>query len=132
MRLGRVVGRVVATVRAADLDGEKLLLLQPLDARREPAGATLVACDVAQSGPGDLVVWVGGREAALALPRSFVPVDATIVGHVEQAPDLSGRREPAPDAAGRRHPPADRAKSPPAGEPPAARRTTRAPPKRKR
>jgi ethanolamine utilization protein EutN len=119
-------------VRAADLDGEKLLLLQPLDARREPAGATLVACDVAQSGPGDLVVWVGGREAALALPRSFVPVDATIVGHVEQAPDLSGRREPAPDAAGRRHPPADRAKSPPAGEPPAARRTTRAPPKRKR
>jgi ethanolamine utilization protein EutN len=85
VRLGRVVGRVVATVRAKDLDGEKLLLVQPLDAQRRPAGATLVACDVARSGPGDLVLWVGGREAALALPRSFVPVDATIVGNVEEA-----------------------------------------------
>jgi ethanolamine utilization protein EutN len=86
MRLGRVIGRVVATVRADDLGGEKLLIVQPLDANRKAAGATVVACDVAQSGIGDLVVWVGGREAALALPRPFVPVDATIVGHVEQVP----------------------------------------------
>jgi len=85
MRLGRVVGRVVATVRARDLDGEKLLVVQPLDAARRPAGPAVVACDVAQSGLGDVVVWVGGREAALALRRTFVPVDATIVGHVEQA-----------------------------------------------
>jgi ethanolamine utilization protein EutN len=85
VRLGRVVGRVVATVRARDLDGEKLLVVQPLDAARRPAGPAVVACDVAQSGLGDLVVWVGGREAALALRRTFVPVDATIVGHVEQA-----------------------------------------------
>jgi ethanolamine utilization protein EutN len=85
MRLGRVLGRVVATVRAKDLDGEKLLIVQPLDAEHQPAGATVVACDVAQSGLGDLVLWVGGREAALALPRTFVPVDATVVGHVEQA-----------------------------------------------
>jgi ethanolamine utilization protein EutN len=84
MRLGRVVGRVVATVRAPDLDGEKLLVVQPVDAARRPMGATVVACDTAQSGPGDLVLWVGGREAALALERTFVPVDATIVGHVEQ------------------------------------------------
>jgi len=85
MRLGRVVGRVVATVRAPDLDGEKLLVVQPVDAARRPMGGTIVACDTAQSGPGDLVLWVGGREAALALRRTFVPVDATIVGHVEQA-----------------------------------------------
>jgi ethanolamine utilization protein EutN len=85
VKLGRVVGRVVATVRAPDLDGEKLLIVRPLDAQQRPAGPTLVACDVARSGPGDLVLWVGGREAALALPRSFVPVDATIVGHVEPA-----------------------------------------------
>jgi ethanolamine utilization protein EutN len=85
VRLGRVLGRVVATVRAPDLDGEKLLLVQPLDARRKNAGAAVVACDVAQSGLGDLVLWVGGREAALSLRRTFVPVDATIVGHVDEA-----------------------------------------------
>jgi ethanolamine utilization protein EutN len=83
MRLGRVVGRVVSTVRARDLDGEKLLIVQPLDAARAPSGPTLVACDVAQSGLGDVVVFVGGREASLALPRASVPIDATILGHVE-------------------------------------------------
>jgi len=92
VRLGRVVGRVVATVRARDLDGEKLLVVQPLDAARRPAGPAVVACDVAQSGPGDLVVWVGGREAALALRRTFVPVDATIVGHVEEFAHDGSRR----------------------------------------
>lgn len=100
MRLGRVVGRVVATVRARDLDGEKLLVVQPLDAARRPAGPAVVACDVAQSGPGDLVVWVGGREAALALRRTFVPVDATIVGHVEQAPEAPQAPPPPRDARG--------------------------------
>ena len=100
MRLGRVVGRVVATVRARDLDGEKLLVVQPLDAARRPAGPAVVACDVAQSGPGDLVVWVGGREAALALRRTFVPVDATIVGHVEQAPEVPPAPPPPRDARG--------------------------------
>lgn len=99
MRLGRVTGRVVATVRAPDLDGEKLLVVQPLDARRQPMGASVVACDVVGSGLGDLVLWVGGREAGLALRRSFVPVDATIVGHVEQAP---GAPAAAPSAGGAR------------------------------
>ena len=100
MRLGRVIGRVVTTVRAKDLNGEKLLIVQPLDADRQPMGATVVACDVAQSGLGDLVLWVGGREAALALQRTFVPVDATIVGNVESAADASGGRRPAAGGGG--------------------------------
>jgi microcompartment protein CcmK/EutM len=85
LRLGRVIGRVVCTVRAPDLGAEKFLVVQPLDAGHRPLGATVVACDVARSGPGDLVLWVGGREAGLALPQPFVPVDATILGHVESA-----------------------------------------------
>jgi microcompartment protein CcmK/EutM len=52
-----------------------------------------VACDVAQSGLGDRVHVCDGREAALALTEPFVPVDATIVGHVEQfAHGPPGRR----------------------------------------
>jgi ethanolamine utilization protein EutN len=84
MFLARVVGRVVATQRLDGLLGEKLLIVQPLDEQRAVAGDTLVACDAADSGPGDIVHVCDGRESTLALHDSFVPIDATIVGHVEQ------------------------------------------------
>ncbi len=84
MNLGRVKGRVVATVRYPGLEGVKLLWLQPVDENLKPKGSALVACDTVHSGPDDLVSWIGGREATYPLPVQFVPVDATIVGHVEQ------------------------------------------------
>ncbi|MCB9899405.1 MAG: EutN/CcmL family microcompartment protein [Planctomycetes bacterium] len=84
MHLGKVIGRVVATRRSAGLDEVRLLIVQPLDEQRAIAGDTLVACDAVQAGLGDLVHVCDGREATLALPVPFVPVDATIVGHVEQ------------------------------------------------
>ena len=84
MPLGRVIGRVVATRRLPGLLGEKFLLVRPLDERREPCGEVLVACDAVDSGPGDVVHVCDGREATLALHEPFVPIDATVVGHVEQ------------------------------------------------
>lgn len=77
-----MTGRVVATVRSPGLEGVRMVILQPLDERLEPVGNTVVACDAVQAGPGDVVTWVGGREAALALEKTFVPVDATVVGHM--------------------------------------------------
>ncbi len=84
MHLGRVIGRVVASRRITGLEGERLLLVRPVDERGSDAGDVLVACDVVDSGPGDLVHVCDGRESTLALRESFVPVDATIVGHVEE------------------------------------------------
>jgi len=84
MYLGIVTGTVVAARKALGLEGQKLLLVQPVDDDRKPTGDVQVACDVAQAGPGDLVYLVGSREAALALDPFFVPVDATIVGIVDQ------------------------------------------------
>ena len=83
MYLGRVVGRVVASVKCEGLSGQKLLLVQPLDEKRAPSGPLEVAVDTVRAGPGDLVFLVGSREAALALEESFVPVDAAIVGIVD-------------------------------------------------
>ena len=85
MYLARVLGRVVATQRYPGLDGVPLQWIQPLDEHGEPAGSALVACATVSSGPGDLVHFVDGREAALACPVPFVPVDAAIVGFVEEA-----------------------------------------------
>ncbi len=93
MYLGRVIGVVVATVKYEGLEGCKLLVVQPLDHALEPSRPFEVAVDTAQAGPGELVFLVGGREAALALSPSFVPVDAAIVGIVDRV-DASAWRAP--------------------------------------
>jgi ethanolamine utilization protein EutN len=84
VNLARVVGRVVATVKYRGLEGVRLLLIQPLDENLARKGRPLVAADAMHAGLGDLVTWIGGREATHPLPVQFVPVDAAIVGHVEQ------------------------------------------------
>jgi len=86
--LARVIGRVVATRRYPGLESVALQWLQPLDERGRDSGAPLVACAplaTISTGPGDLVHFVDGREGALACPETFVPVDAAILGFVEQA-----------------------------------------------
>jgi len=83
--LARVTGRVVASQRYAGLEGIALQWIQPLDEAGAAMGQQLVACAAINSGPGDLVHFVDGREAALALRETFVPVDASIIGFVEQA-----------------------------------------------
>jgi ethanolamine utilization protein EutN len=83
MYLGRVTGSVVATRKYEGLEGRKLLVVDPLNHRLEPVGEPHVAVDTVQAGPGDLVYLVGSREAALALEPWFVPVDAAIVGIVD-------------------------------------------------
>lgn len=88
MYLARVVGRLVATERTPALAGVPFQWIQPLDEAGAAMGAPLVACAAISSGPGDLVHFIDGREAALACPETFVPVDAAIIGFVEQAVSL--------------------------------------------
>jgi ethanolamine utilization protein EutN len=94
--LGRVVGTVVASVKVEGLAGQKLLLVQPLDDREQPAGPIEAAVDTVRAGRGDLVFLVGSREASLALEDSFVPVDAAIVGFVDAVGDRRARHGDAP------------------------------------
>jgi microcompartment protein CcmK/EutM len=83
MYLGIVKGTVVASRKAAGLEGQKILLVQPVDEHQRPLGDVQAAIDTVQAGEGDLVYLVGSREAALALDPWFVPVDAAIVGIVD-------------------------------------------------
>jgi ethanolamine utilization protein EutN len=84
MQLAEVIGTVVATVKCEGLEGVKFLLVQPLDRDRNPEGRPVVAADgVHMAGPGELVYIVGSREASLAMPEPFVPVDHAIVGIVD-------------------------------------------------
>jgi ethanolamine utilization protein EutN len=82
--LGRVVGAVVPAVVYDGLAGVPMLLVQPLDRSGEPDGRAIVAADSTRmAGPGELVYYEGGREAALALEPWFVPVDHAIIGIVD-------------------------------------------------
>lgn len=90
MQLARVIGTVVATVKSPGLDGVTFLVIQPLDRHQRPVGGQLVAADaVRMAGPGELVYFVAAREAAQAMPDTFVPVDHAIVGIVDAVSDLS-------------------------------------------
>ena len=84
MLLGKIIGTVVSTIKYEGLEGVPLLLVQPLDKNQNPHGKPFVACDATKmAGPGELIYYEGGREAALALDPWFVPVDHTIIGIVD-------------------------------------------------
>ncbi|MFN2183608.1 MAG: EutN/CcmL family microcompartment protein [Anaerolineae bacterium] len=85
MQFARVIGTLVATQKAEGLEGVKLLVVQPLDKYLQPQGEPAIAADgTAQAGPGELVFVIYSREAALALPEWFVPVDLAITGIVDE------------------------------------------------
>lgn len=84
MKAGVVKGNVVALRVAPGLDGKKFLLLMPVDEEDCAEGEEFVACDVVGAGPGARVIWVGGKEAALALDEKDVPVDASCVAILER------------------------------------------------
>ena len=84
MLLGKVIGRLVPAVAYKGLEGVPLLWIQPLDEYSNIKGKPIVACDSTRmAGEGELVYYEGGREAAMALETTFVPVDHTIIGIVD-------------------------------------------------
>jgi ethanolamine utilization protein EutN len=83
MYLARVIGTVVATQKVPGLEGIRLLMVQPVDEQGRSRGKPVTAADTTQAGPGDLVHVTTSREAAIAMPDPFVPVDAAIIAIVD-------------------------------------------------
>jgi len=92
MILGKVIGRVVASQKYEGLEGQKLLMVQPMDHDWQERGDAVVAVDTVMAGLGDPVYMVLSREAALALEPWFVPVDHSIIGIVDSV-DLIPERQ---------------------------------------
>jgi len=85
MLLGRVHGTAICTMKYQDMDGLKLLVVQPLNKHLEPTGPLQVAVDVVQAGYGDLCMMVRSREASQSIPGvKFVPVDLALVGIIDE------------------------------------------------
>lgn len=85
MQIARVVGTVVSTQKHRTFEGAKLMLVQPLNPDDTPRGVALMAVDSVGAGIGEKVLVVlEGRAAGEALGRKAAPVDAAIVGIIDQ------------------------------------------------
>ena len=85
MQIARVLGTVVATQKHKKFEGAKLLLVQPLNPDDTPRGTALLAVDGVGAGVHEKVLIVlEGRAAGEALGKPAAPVDAAIVGIVDQ------------------------------------------------
>ena len=95
MFLARVTGNVVATQKDKTLNGQKLLVVEPLNVKYDestnrPAslgntGRAIVAIDVVGAGDGQLVLVVQGSSARMTDVTKNLPADAIIVGIVDSA-----------------------------------------------
>jgi len=87
VRLARVVGQVVSTVKEPELNGFKLLLVYDLDYLEPPNGAVhrspYVAVDLAGAGEGEVVIVTTGSAARVSARTAGAPVDLAVVGIVD-------------------------------------------------
>ena len=84
MKLCRVTRNVVATVKHPTYVGHKLMVVQPLDEQQRDVGATFLAVDLVQAGPGDTVlVMQEGNGVRQILKQQKLPIRSIIVGIVD-------------------------------------------------
>jgi ethanolamine utilization protein EutN len=83
MLFGKVVGKVWSTRKESRITGLKLLIVQPLDQSQKPYGNILIAGDQIGAGIGELVVVVQGSSARTAIPEQELPVDAVVIGIID-------------------------------------------------
>jgi ethanolamine utilization protein EutN len=84
MILGRVIGKVVATMKNESLHGQRLLIVQPIDRDGHDKGKAVVALDSVGAGAGEIVYWCRGKEASFPFLPTEVPTETTIVGIVDE------------------------------------------------
>jgi microcompartment protein CcmK/EutM len=85
VKLCRVRGNVVATVKHPTYHGHKVMLVQPVDAAGQDTGDTFVAIDLVQAGPGDKVlVMQEGNGVRQILKVEKLPIRSIIIGIVDQ------------------------------------------------
>lgn len=86
MIVGKVVGSVVATRKNENLIGSKFLIVEPVDKMGDKN--RFVAVDNVGAGHGEVVLVATGSAARIGCGLSNSPVDAAIVGIVDDCSDL--------------------------------------------
>src|SRR6202158_1306208 len=84
MILARIVGTVVSTCKDPRLEGQKLLIVKPVSPEGADESGYIIAVDTVDSGFRETVLVVSGSSARMAADCKDRPVDAAIVGIVDE------------------------------------------------
>lgn len=86
MRIARVIGHVIATVRSHNMRMDKLCLVEFIDKQGESSGDIHIAMDQLGAGEGEWVLVVAGSSAraAYSSAEQESPVDLCVVGIIDE------------------------------------------------
>ncbi len=90
MKMGRVVGTVVATRKDPSLEGVKFLVVENLNTDLEPDGGYVIAVDAVGAGAGEVVLYASGSSARQTELTRDRPVDAVIMAILDSF-DIHGK-----------------------------------------
>jgi ethanolamine utilization protein EutN len=81
MQLAQVLGHATSTIKHATLNGWRMVIVQPLDAREQPDGVPIIALDALGSGRGDRVmISSDGKAAREMIGADNSPARFSIIG----------------------------------------------------
>jgi microcompartment protein CcmK/EutM len=83
MKIARVIGTTISTIKDPKIQGSKLLILRQTDQTGEFIGKSFVAVDLVDAGVGDLVLSGHGSSARQTYQTKDCPVDAVVMAVID-------------------------------------------------
>jgi len=83
MKLGVVIGNVVATRKSGRMEGRKILVVRYLDEDLSDTGLTHACIDTVEAGVGDVVLVCASSSARMTAATKGVATDSAVVGVVD-------------------------------------------------
>ena len=83
MKLGVVIGKVVASRKEGNLDGHRILAVRYLDKNLKDSKITAACIDTVNAGEGEVVLLCSSSSARFTPKTRYVATDSTIVGIVD-------------------------------------------------
>ena len=88
MIIGKVVGSLFSTRKSEKLVGNKVMIVEPVESMKN-TGSRLIAIDIIGAGIGEYVLVAQGSAARIGCDMSDAPIDAAIVGIIDEGQDWS-------------------------------------------
>jgi microcompartment protein CcmK/EutM len=83
MRIAKVIGTTISTIKDEKVRGSKLLVIRDTDETGEIIGKAYVAVDLVDAGVNDLVLTGHGSSARQTYQTKDCPVDAVVMAVID-------------------------------------------------